>query len=421
VLTIGSLFDGISGFPLAVERAGGEAVWSAEIDPQCRNVAARHFPNMKSFDDVRKVQDATGIIRPSIVTAGWPCQGNSVAGKRAGMADPRSGLWGEVVRVLGEFRPQWFLGENVPGILSVNGGRDFGAVLRDLAELGYGFAYRILDAQWFGVPQRRRRVFIVGCLGNWRSAAEILFEREGLPWDSPPSRQTRARVADCLTAGVSAGSGVNRLGRRREDETNIVAACLNSGGNNGGFRSEPGEHLVAFAQNQRDEIRDLNGVAGAIAAEPGMKQQTYVAHTLRSEGHDASEDGTGRGVPLVAATLMEKDGRGVHTDMVNFVPQVLRDERGWCNDGRVSDKAWPLHAAKGQSEQQSVIVRSGVRRLTPRECERLQGYPDDWTRYGADGKEISDSARYRMLGNSIAVPCVQWIARRIIEATKANQ
>jgi DNA (cytosine-5)-methyltransferase 1 len=359
---IGSLFDGIGGFPLAFLRTGVDTAWSAEIDPHCRSVTARHFSQVEQIEDVRDV--AEGLVRPGIITAGWPCQGNSVAGKRGGMADERSGLWSEVRRILAEFRPRWFLGENVPGLLSVCGciacrtvnaflaihserndgerckcircdagrrllaahrGRDFCGILADLAELGYGFAYRIFDAQWFGVAQRRRRVFIVGCLGDWRSSAEVLFESDSLPWHPAPIRESRPRVANYLTSGVASGSGVNRPGRRREDDFNLVT------------------------------------------------------HTLRGEGFDASEDGTGRGTPLI-----------------------------------------PVGGSLGATKRDGVCHRGGVRRLTPRECERLQGFPDDWTRHGADGAEMSDSARYRMLGNSVAVPCVEWIARRLIERDIAN-
>ena len=432
---IGSLFDGIGGFPLAFLRAGVETAWSAEIDPHCRSVTARHFSQVKQIEDVRDVAD--GLVRPGIITAGWPCQGNSVAGKRGGMADERSGLWSEVRRILAEFRPRWFLGENVPGLLSVCGciacrtvnaflaihserndgerckcircdagrrllaahrGRDFCGILADLAELGYGFAYRIFDAQWFGVAQRRRRVFIVGCLGDWRSSAEVLFESDSLPWHPAPIRESRPRVANCLTSGVASGSGVNRPGRRREDDFNLVT------------------------------------------------------HTLRGEGFDASEDGTGRGTPLIPvgafielgeshATYQESDvamsmrtgGGGGETKATLITcqsdPAIAFDwmagDGGSDDSFRGKSRKWIERAGDytgslGATKRDGVCHRGGVRRLTPRECERLQGFPDDWTRHGADGAEMSDSARYRMLGNSVAVPCVEWIARRLIERDIAN-
>ncbi|NQT37711.1 MAG: DNA cytosine methyltransferase, partial [Planctomycetes bacterium] len=196
------MFAGIGGFDEAFRRCGVRTVWAAESDPKCNSVRRRHFPDEQTTENVTAIR-GTGF-RADVITAGWPCQGNSVAGRRAGMADGRSGLWREVHRVLAEQRPVWFLGENVPGILSVNGGQDWLAVLGDLAELGYGTAYRILDAQWFGVPQRRRRVFVVGYIGDWRRAAAVLFERHSLSGHPAPRREARQDVAGTLSCGLGA-------------------------------------------------------------------------------------------------------------------------------------------------------------------------------------------------------------------------
>jgi DNA (cytosine-5)-methyltransferase 1 len=397
-LTFGSLFAGIGGFDLALTRAGLTGAYAAEIDAKCNSVRRRHWPDEMQYEDVAFVRRQH---RPDVVCAGWPCQGNSVAGKRAGMADSRSGLWGEVVRVLDLQRPRWFLGENVPGILSVNGGEDWATVLADLGRLGYGFAYRILDAQWFGVPQRRRRVFIVGCLGDWRRAGEILFERESLPWDSPPSREAGARVAHCIARGV--GSSGYRYDANGEDF--VTGTLCNNGKASGSATQQDAEAgmlvPMAFAQNQRDELRNLNGVAGALSAEPGMKQQTYV---YQCQGSNVGPMGALRvgnqnesgGVPFTLAIAYRTSGNsGVMTQ---------------------GDKTAALNCQSDPTEQ---IIQNqfGVRRLMPIECERLQGFPDDWTRYGADGEEMADSVRYRMCGNAVAVPCVEWIGRRLMEAT----
>lgn len=355
-MNCGSLFAGIGGFDLGFERAGISPAWQVEFNAQCRSVLSRHWPNVQRHDDVRSFH-AGDFVRPDLICGGFPCQDLSVAGKRAGLAGERSGLFYEFMRIVAEFSPEWVCIENVPGLLSSNGGRDMGAVLGTLGKLGYGWAYRLLDAQWFGVAQRRRRVFIIGCLGDGRRAAEVLFESDCLPWDSPPSREAGKRVAGTISGGAHPG------GHNGQDDDTVmgIAACLNSGGNSGGFRSEPGEHIVpvayqqhgsdfgrmgalrcgngqasggvpflAFAQNQRDEVREME-IAGAIAAEPGMKQQTYA-----------------------------------RTEM-------------------------------------------GVRRLMPVECERLQGFPDGWT------EGISDSGRYRMLGNAICVNVAEWIGKRIME------
>ncbi len=464
-MTFGSLFAGIGGFDSALESAGCRSAWQVEINSDANKVLEKHWPNTERFTDVCDFGISATSFRPDIIGAGWPCQGNSVAGKRAGMAHQGSGLWSEVVRILDEFRPTWFLGENVPGLLSVNGGRDFGAVLRDLAELGYGFAYRILDAQWFGVPQRRRRIFIVGCLGDWQSAAEILFESECLPWDSPPSRQAGQRIAASLTRGADSGGKGGYAGRRREDDVNIVgplmanaaterkhgdggissldqyfaghiqpvqiAATLNSGGNNGGFRTEPGEHLVAhsltnrhdssedgtgrgvpliaFEQNQRNEVRDLNDLGTSVKSQPGMKNQCYIAIHPHCIGRDAEAGPQGKEY-LQDGSAYTMDSRG-QPQAVAFQTRIARNGRGQPKE--ITDALTSCEGGTHADSKPHIAGGSfGVRRLTPVECLRLQGFPDSWL----DDCGLSDSSKYRLIGNSVARPCVEWIGRRIVES-----
>jgi len=179
-----SLFAGVGGFDLALTRNGAEVVASVEIDKNARKILEKQFPNTTHLEDVKNVTGQQlfdlGFNSDGIIVGGFPCQDLSVAGKRRGLAGERSGLFFEVVRLLEETKAKWFILENVPGLLSSNGGRDLGIVIGALAELGYGVAYRILDAQYFGVPQRRRRIFIVGCLGDdGRTPAEILDISQG--------------------------------------------------------------------------------------------------------------------------------------------------------------------------------------------------------------------------------------------------
>lgn len=412
-LTFVSTFAGCGGIDLAFENAGWESVLQIEIEPNCNSVRRHHWPDCVHLEDIRDVEteDVCGF---DAIFGGVPCQDWSVAGRRAGLAGERSGLFWEFHRLIDGCRPRWILFENVPGLLSSDEGRCFGTVLGSLAELGYGLAYRILDAQFFGVPQRRRRVFVVGYLGNVRRAAEVLFEPESLPWDPPPSREERTHVARTLTSGVAASSGVNPPGRRREDDENLVAATINSGGNSGGFRTEPGEHLVAY-QCHGSDVGKMGTIRASSSGIP------FIAHTLKAEGHDASEDGTGRGVPIVIAADIRPCGfcgyEFDHETLGKYgcpncngeglsIPKVTTCIQERDGKGQDSDCTKPLIPH----------TNHGVRRLTPRELERLQGMPDDWTRWGHDGREISDSARGRMIGNSVAVPVVEWIARRMIEA-----
>lgn len=208
-LTAVSLFDGIGGFLLAFQRAGAKLVASCEIDPAAASVSKRHFPDVHQFDDVTELTGddlrAVGFVgERGVITAGWPCQDLSIAGRRAGLEGARSGLWWEVVRLLDETRARWFLGENVPGLLSSNAGRDMGAVLGALGDLGYGFAYRVLDAQFFGVPQRRRRVFFVGHLGEpFSAAAEVLFEPPGRAGDIAASAEAGSTTAAAVRGSSS--------------------------------------------------------------------------------------------------------------------------------------------------------------------------------------------------------------------------
>lgn len=200
-LTLVELFAGIGGFSCGFERAGVRTVAAVEIDPAARKVFSTHFPNSALFDDVREVSGddlrATGFVSErGIITAGWPCQDISVAGRGPGLSGGRSGLFSEIVRLLQELQPLWFVLENVPRILSVNTGRDMGAVVGSLAECGYGLAWRIFDARHFGIPQRRRRIFIVGRLGDTGAeiSAQVLFESESLCIHSP---QTPAEKKEC--------------------------------------------------------------------------------------------------------------------------------------------------------------------------------------------------------------------------------
>ncbi len=211
-LTAVSLFAGIGGFDLALTRAGVRVVAAVEIDPAARKVLRRQFPDVTLFEDVKEVTAgalrAAGFVpRRGLITAGWPCQGNSVAGRRGGLADPRSGLWTHVRRLLADTGAAWFVGENVDGLLSVNGGQDFTVVLDDMAGLGMGFCWRVLDAQFFELAQQRRRLIVVGRAGgDPRGPVEVLLEPEGRGWDLAP-RRASGQVVAALTANSVGGGG----------------------------------------------------------------------------------------------------------------------------------------------------------------------------------------------------------------------
>ena len=408
-MRFGSLFSGIGGFDAGFEQAGFTCEWQVELDADCRRVLEKHWSGVARHKDVRDIGELESV---DVVCGGFPCQDLSVAGKRAGLAGERSGLWFEFLRIVGLNRPRFVVIENVPGLLSSDEGRDFAVILRGLVECGYCLAWRIVDAQFYGVAQRRRRVFIVGSLGNGR-CAEILFESESVSWNPPTRGEAGQGIASAVTTGTGKSSGPRN---GNGDPLNLISHPLKGGGN-----------------SRHDE-----------------SHETYVTHALRSEGADASEDGTGRGTPLVCATLNSGGNNGGfrsepgdhliafsskdHGADAGAISPTLRSQN--FKDSHVNgggQVAIAFHENKsGQLSEADVLgVRAGashsyqgiggdfgVRRLTPRECERLQSFPDDWTRWDANGKEISDSARYRMLGNAVCVNVARWIGKRILAVAK---
>ena len=290
-----SLFSGVGGFDIGFERAGIETVLQVEKDEHCLSVLERHWPDVERMTDVRATRRTDEIEGVDLIYGGFPCQDISIAGSRAGLTGERSGLWFEFERIVSELRPRWVVIENVAGLLSSNGGADLGVILTGLDKLGFDASWAVLDAQHFGVPQHRRRVFIVG----------------------------------------------GPRGRRAEQ---VLSLCESCGGN---------------------------------------------PETCQMEGHyypRASKDGTrnsGKDGPRreIAQALMARDAKGPRPE---------------------------------KSIGTAVSCSDGVRRLTPRECERLMAWPDDWTRWEADGTEISDTQRYRMCGNGVVATVSEWLGTRLM-------
>lgn len=458
-MTFGSLFSGCGGFDIGLERCGMTCLWQCEIDRQCQSVLARHWPNVVRYDDVRRMRayleaknvsrTTTRIVRPDWVCGGFPCQDLSVAGKRAGLAGSRSGLWFTFRRIVALLRPGGVLIENVDGLRSSNGGRDLGVILRALGDMGYGWAYRVFDSQWFGLAQRRERVFIVGCLGSRTRAAEILFEPDCLPLHPAPSREKGERVAASLTRGTASGRGVNEPGRRREDDVNL--AVLGGGSGSCGWCDDTDRATfvpdVAYACGTRDhkgpnsnvnqctlvEAFTNRGISTDDIAETARAGShggiPMVAYSLRGEGFDASEDGTGRSTLLVfdernitskANRTRVEAGRECHTlhespPTIAFQTRIASNGRGQPKE--ITDALTSCEGGMHAGSKPHIAGTFGVRRLTPRECSRLQGFPDEWNRWDADGNELSDSVRYRQMGNAVSVPVIQWIGSRIVEVS----
>ncbi len=440
----GSVCSGIEAATAAWHPLGWKPAFFSEIEKFPRAVLSHHYPEVPLHGDFTTIE--TGQYAAiDVLVGGTPCQSFSVAGLRKGLADPRGNLMLGFGALAQRLRPKWLVWENVPGVLSSNGGRDFGSFLGMLAELRYGFAYRILDAQYFGVAQRRRRVFVVGHAGDWRRAAAVLFERHSLSGNPAPSRET-GKAAPTIPARSTAGGGLGtdfdcdgglipqtvgaltdgaHMGGGSTDRTPTPAEylpslslCLNAGGM--GRQDAETETLIP-TQNQRDEVRTLH-VAGALAAEPGAKQQTYLAFSVApgycggdKSGQDVAHVNTidvSRTLDCTGADVTRKQG-GVGI-AVAFTASEQANSYAWEREYAPTLNA---QAPNDTSNiQTGVRIGMQVRRLTPTECERLQGFPDDYTMIPWRNKtadQCPDGPRYKALGNSMAVPVMNWIGKRI--------
>ena len=270
-----SLFSGIEAASCAWVPLGWEPIAFSEVDPFCCDLLSTRYPDVPNLGDIREVDWSPYRGAVEVVVGGSPCQSFSIAGGREGL-DGESRLMFEFIRAVGEIRPKWFLWENVPGALTVDKGRAFGILLDEMEELGYGLAWRVLDAQFFGVAQRRRRVFLVGCLGSGGCAAAVLFEPESVPGNTQSSRAKRAELSARCGSGVEARGGYCLATTQANAElVDGMAPTLNCHHEQPMvFHSDP----LAFAVNSRDEVR-IQGdgtVSGALEAHPGMKHQTFI-------------------------------------------------------------------------------------------------------------------------------------------------
>jgi DNA (cytosine-5)-methyltransferase 1 len=400
-----SVCSGIEAATVAWEPLGWTPVGFSEIEPFPSDVLAHHYPGVTNYGDLTNNENwplKRGDV--DIIVGGTPCQAFSVAGLRGGLADARGNLSLVFCRMVDRLRPRWVIWENVPGVLSSGGGRDFGSILGALVECGYGVSYRVLDAQYFGVPQRRRRVFLVGHLGDWRPSAAVLFEPESVRGDSAAKPEARGKGGKGTSIGPKACAG-GHAGKSEIipktpshwDDPAMPHPTLGHGGmgqvgySNQEIFSQRGAYLVPHQP-----------LATFAAPAIGHFRASAVASTvLASSGHGAGETQNPAYVvgqrSVVAPTLTASNDPSRSPQSSEVTAQVAS-----------------VHAAMG-----------AVRRLTPIECERLQGFPDDYTRIPRVGKEASDcpdGLRYKAIGNSMAVPVMQWLGRRIetVEAVLAE-
>jgi len=457
-----SLFAGIGGFDAGFAKSGMRTVAVVERDKNCLKLLKSRFPDAVQFDDVRSV-GKHNLPECDLICGGFPCQDLSHAGKRAGLSGKRSGLFYEFVRIIDECRPAYVAFENVPGLFSSDGGRDFARVLLELEKLGYPGAWRICDARHWGVAQRRRRVFGVFARGDTGAerCAQILAIRESVSGNHPPRREEGKEVAGTLESRTSAGGfpgtdgacaghviPILEAGARTEKSTTDPRAGMGVGdaGDPMFTLQASKQHAVSVTPFDTTQITSKENRSKPKPGDPchplaSQDHPPAIAFSCKDSGADASDD--------VSPTLRSMNFDKSHLNgggqvAVAFKPSHFT--RG--KDGAPSETFPPLSADADKGDQdpvifQSRIARNGrgqpesicpalngsnagatsdmrplvaaetmVRRLTPTECERLQGFSDGWT------EGFSDSVRYRMLGNAVCVNVAEWIGKRIMRFAK---
>jgi DNA-cytosine methyltransferase len=428
LLKVGSLFSGIEGFGLGFEEAGWEIAWQVESEPFCLAVLKTHWPSVQRFTDVRSV-GSHNLRKVDCITAGVPCQDVSVAGKRAGLAGERTGLFYEFARILSELRPAWFVFENVPGLFSSNNGRDFAEVLRVLmVECGYGVSWRVLDSRYFNVAQRRERVFIVGCLGK-PCPAEILFESSSGSRDSQESGKAREDIAVPLTSG----SGESRPGRRMEDDWNIVTGAL---------QSHSKRHGHAMSTQQAVEAGHIISHALGCPTSTGRNDpngETFVIQDVRGR-RDKRQNGIGisEGGPCYSLTKVDRhavafaENQRGELRTSEIAPQLSAG--GGKPGSGYSAVAYALcedPGGTGQAHNCTYVIdkeRSGVEQHTAREVDgAVQRNADDGAATDSDRMRDfaslpkgMDSPRYRALGNAVTKTVAYWIALRLRQSAEVS-
>ena len=450
-----SVCSGIEAATCAWHHMGWKPEAFSEIEPFPSAVLAHHYPDTPNLGDMTKYKEWNlGAI--DLLVGGTPCQSFSVAGLRKGMADPRGNLALVYLGIADLFKPKWVVWENVPGVLSSNGGRDFGSFLGALAQLGYGFAYRVLDAQWFGVAQRRKRVFVVGYLGDWRPAAAVLFERESLRRDTAPSREKGEKPTGTIGSRTSSGGGFSTDFECAGGLQPIIGALTAKGPCAMGAPEVDGGHYLPISAIPLNSMTmqgrpSDQGRMGSGIGQPGDPCPTItkahshaVAQPISIQGNligreaggpqgvDASDEG-------VMYTLTKADVHGVAQPIAfhatqdpvhgsvspalgsNMYAGVMQPVGAFKSGQGAQSRSigWDenvsptLPSNAGGNTTPALLSGMAVRRLTPRECERLQGFRDDYTLIPWRGKEAPDGPRYKALGNSMAVPVMRWIGERI--------
>ncbi len=431
-LTYGSLFAGVGGFDLGFDSAGWECKFQVEWDKHCQSVLKKHWPDVPKFEDVRDVNGAD-LTPVDLISFGSPCQDLSVAGKRSGLEGNRSGLFFEAIRIIKEMRnatnnqyPKWAIWENVPGALTSNNGKDFGEVLDQMANIGaLGIEWNILDAQWFGVPQRRRRVFVIASWDSTaleRSNGKILSVPEDSRGDIKKSRKKRKQASRAIETSTSEPIWYGKTGFSKYEQGGVSLSASDHKRPDMNFILEPYVKVVRSGARDAEgnlpaEVWRSEKVSPTLNAfdNSGESRSTVIiVDGTRVDDVRIYDDGivptlkhrmgTGGGqVPLIG----EQVAIPIQGTIIGRADTSGPQGKGF---GDVGDPSYTLDTISQHGVCSPELI---LRRLTPLECERLMGFPDDHTKYTSDDKIVADTNRYKMCGNAIASPVAEWIGKEI--------
>ena len=411
-----SLFSGIEAASVAWGPLGWEPIAFSEIEPFPCALLKQRFPQVPNLGDITKIDWSSYRGKADVIVGGSPCQSFSIAGNREGLKG-ESGLMFEYIRAVREVLPRYFVWENVPGALSSEKGAAFGQLLHEMDVIGYGLALRVLDAQFFGVAQRRRRVFLVGCLGNAGRAAQILFDGESMRWDRPSSRDKRkslaanakSRLGRCYSRLVRCGCAKGKGDLAKDD----IGRTDKNGPQGDGVNEDlsftlntTDRHAVAYLPFNPTQVTSKQNGNNPQWGDPchTLSATDRPPHVICMADANAKaaidEDLCGTlhvgGDPSFVA-VEASNGEDVVGDL------CARDYKGVGSQ----------YVSEGKVIAQKDDAHYIVRKLMPIECERLQGFPDRLTDIEFKGKPASDAARYKALGNSMAVPVMHWIGKQI--------
>ena len=432
-----SLCSGVEAISVAWKGLGFNPVAFSEIENFPSAVLKHHYPNVPNYGDMLNYKEWENDGTVGLIVGGTPCQSFSIAGLRKGLEDPRGNLMLTFGAIIKKYRPTWVLWENVPGVLSSNKGRDFGTFLAMLGQFGYGYAYRVLDAQHFGVAQRRRRVFVVGYLGDWRNPAKVLFEQESVRGNIKPSKEEKQGTAENSYNGSGASSeeleipklaptltnsaaGLSRPGNASNEDSWYIPTVAGSLDTKsvGLIRHEDMQQIVRLRKHKvnidglqkclRESKKAVNKSNKVISKELNQPI-TLVEHWFRTD----------KSFSIPSEDIWNELKECLSIKTTSFDKQIMEFEE---REGTF-ESAKRVYSIKGKSpaltSAQTVKISENnmaVRRLTPIEAERLQGFEDDYTKIPYRGKpkeQCPDGPRYKAMGNSMAVPVVRWIGQRI--------